>query len=387
MLSSSSDESLFLHDDITGSLTRQAEAKAVAEEERWKCDFRTRLAGAVPRFTSQRIINRTRLHCVDFQKTVTENEEYAAEVRKLTVTAIQLLAVSSPASALQRDIPYFKAEYVNTFVEREEIRGRTNDEVDRKLASPRGSGRELCKIYDEIKRTAYGQLRPTPTSGAVQEQPLTLDRVESQLSAAFPGRQAALPDDLDFNPSEGVVGARKRRRSGSPSGDISAAIQPLHQPSLRQALTSQPHTTKTGALRADPSAVNTTGQKAIHRAFYQPWVDVIEEVFADIEPILEMARSAQKHEPECGRWVSPGLRLQVYANGESEMMIELGKADGEHCSKAASKVMEMFKEFHGVSVQLQHQIKVTMPGQHICEQGDCEAADCLATKLAKMFFL
>ena len=81
------------------------------------------------------------------------------------------------------------------------------------------------------------------------------------------------------------------------------------------------------------------------------------------------------------------MRLQVYADGESEMMIELGKADGKQCSEAANKVMEIFKELHGVSVQLQHQIKVTMPGQHICEKENCKASDCLATKLARMFFL
>jgi hypothetical protein len=52
---------------------------------------------------------------------------------------------------LQHDLRYFKAEYVNLFVMREELRGLTNVKIEKKLQSMRDAGGEFYKIYDEIK--------------------------------------------------------------------------------------------------------------------------------------------------------------------------------------------------------------------------------------------
>jgi hypothetical protein len=146
-MSSSSNELLFLYDETATSEIRQANAQAVVNEEEWKREFRKRLFDAIRRFKSETLANRTRIHCADFKTIVTKNEAYAAEVRKLSVTAVQLLA----ASMLQHDLRYFKAEYVNLFVMREELRGLTNVKIEKKLQSMRDAGGEFYKIYDEIK--------------------------------------------------------------------------------------------------------------------------------------------------------------------------------------------------------------------------------------------
>jgi hypothetical protein len=60
----------------------------------------------------------TATHCANFKTIVTKDEVYTAEVRKLGLTAVQLLAVSSTDTQLGKDVPYFKAEYVELFVRR-----------------------------------------------------------------------------------------------------------------------------------------------------------------------------------------------------------------------------------------------------------------------------
>ena len=147
-----SDGNLFLDDDPTASEMREAAAQAAVYEEQWKRDFHKRLLDAIPRFTGQKTLDGTR-HCSSFKTMVTEEEAYAAEVRQLSVTAVQLLAVSSTAPQLKRDMPYFKADYVEHFVRRKELQGRTNDEVGRRLGGVRGDGGRFWGIYNEIIRS------------------------------------------------------------------------------------------------------------------------------------------------------------------------------------------------------------------------------------------
>ena len=120
-------------------------------EEKWKRDFLRKLSDAVSRFNDETLAQRSRSHCADFKMHAAEHEAYAAEVGKLSVTAVQLLAVSSPTATLQKDLPYFRAEYVNLFVMRNELQGRTNDAIEKKLQGTRGAGGGFYKIYDAIK--------------------------------------------------------------------------------------------------------------------------------------------------------------------------------------------------------------------------------------------
>lgn len=148
-------ELLFLYDDTPVSENRQASAQAVVDEEEWRRGFRKRLFDSISWFNNKPMTNRTRIHCADFKQMVTTSEVYAVEVRKLSLTALQLLAVLFCTGMLRSDLPYFKAEYVNLFVMREELRGRTNDEVDKKLRNTRGAGGDFFKIYKEIKSRKF----------------------------------------------------------------------------------------------------------------------------------------------------------------------------------------------------------------------------------------
>lgn len=151
----SGDELLFMHDDEDASKKRQAAAEQVVKEEEWKREFRQRLLEAIPRFNAQVMLNRTRIHCAEFKTFVSQNEAYSSEVGKLTRTALQLLAVSSSANQLQKDLEFFRATYVNLFVTREELRGRTNGVVEKKLLSTRGAGGEFYRMYTDARARMF----------------------------------------------------------------------------------------------------------------------------------------------------------------------------------------------------------------------------------------
>ena len=146
-----SDEQLFVHRKTALSTDRQTSIQAEANKEKWKRDFLRRLCEAESRFNDETLVQRTRSHCSDFKTLVTGNRAYAAEVAKLSLTAVQVLAVSSPAVTLQRDLPFFEAKYVNLFVTHNGIQGRTNEEIEKKLRSTRGSGGAFRDVYDVIK--------------------------------------------------------------------------------------------------------------------------------------------------------------------------------------------------------------------------------------------
>ncbi len=96
-------------------------------------------------------------HCANFKTIVTNNEAYVAKVRKLSLTAVQLLAVSSTDIQLERDMLYFKVNSVKLFVEREELQGYTNEQVDRKLGMF-AALEESCEGYTSGGRTLCGSI-------------------------------------------------------------------------------------------------------------------------------------------------------------------------------------------------------------------------------------
>jgi hypothetical protein len=54
--------------------------------------------------------------------------------------------------------------------------------------------------------------------------------------------------------------------------------------------------------------------------------------------------------------------------------------------EAANKVMKVFGGYRDVSVQIEHQMKVRTPHQHICEQGVVGQLFCMVTELAGILF-
>ena len=96
-------------------------------------------------------------HCTNFKTTIANNEAYVAEIRKLSLTTVQLLAVSSTDIPLERGMLYFKANSVKRFVEREELQGDTNEQVDRKLGMF-AALEESCEGYTSGGRTLCGSI-------------------------------------------------------------------------------------------------------------------------------------------------------------------------------------------------------------------------------------
>ncbi|KAK3377494.1 hypothetical protein B0H63DRAFT_219790 [Podospora didyma] len=117
-------------------------------QARWTAGFYKRLETAKGRLGKTSLSSLAKDNCTHFKKMVDSDDQYAAEVKKLSVPGVQLLAISSTSHQLSKDLPFFRAAYVNLFATRQLA---NCEEIDRKLESSRGTGAKLSTIYRDIK--------------------------------------------------------------------------------------------------------------------------------------------------------------------------------------------------------------------------------------------
>jgi hypothetical protein len=139
-----SDEGIFRYGDPD-------ECRKELEALQWKLGFLNQLIDGKGRFISERPLkSHTLLRCDAFKKLASEDGSYRAEVQKLGVTAVQLLAISSTAKQLRADPPKFKADYVKHFLLRDPKISERSD-IEQRLQGKRGAGGGFPYTYAAIK--------------------------------------------------------------------------------------------------------------------------------------------------------------------------------------------------------------------------------------------
>ncbi|KAK3377663.1 hypothetical protein B0H63DRAFT_221871 [Podospora didyma] len=128
------------------------DSEKIIKEESWKLGFQKRLLSARDRFKGEGLGSQGLMHSAALKRLTCEDADFATEVGKLSLIAVQLLAVSSTEKQLRSDLPFFRAKYVNIFASRDELNGvQPRDDIEKKLRSGSGQGGQFHKIYDRIK--------------------------------------------------------------------------------------------------------------------------------------------------------------------------------------------------------------------------------------------
>ncbi|KAK3377665.1 hypothetical protein B0H63DRAFT_221974 [Podospora didyma] len=130
------------------------------DQAKWIAGFYKRLEKAKERFGKDGLNSLVKDYCSHFKKFVAANNQYAAEIKELSVTGVQLLAISSTPHQISTDPLFFKAAYVNLFVS-QQLANCEHQEINGKLESTRTGGLIFSKIYRHIKsRTQADEEEP-----------------------------------------------------------------------------------------------------------------------------------------------------------------------------------------------------------------------------------